>query len=173
MAMSIALLRAAIADFPDRPARVCEVVSRQLHEYAGGGQFVSVFLGVLDPGSGLMTYSNAGQNPPVLLSSACPEGLLLLKNTGMALGVDETEGWQTRQARLERGDALILYSDGITEAENVEYEFYEMRRLVQVARENAGRPALAIRNAILDSVQQFMAGAEQSDDIALLVIARQ
>jgi sigma-B regulation protein RsbU (phosphoserine phosphatase) len=173
MAMSIALLRAAIAEWPDQPAKVCEAVSRQLHEYAGGGQFVTVFLGVLEPGSGLLVYSNAGHNPPVLLSSTAPEAPLLLKNTGMALGVLEDSTWQSGRVQIERGDALILYSDGITEAENETYEFYQPQRLMEVTRENAGRPAVAIRDAILSSVQQFMAGAEQSDDIALLVVVRE
>jgi len=173
MAMSIALLRAAIAEFPDQPATVCKAVSRQLHEYAGGGQFVTVFLGVLEPGSGLLVYSNAGHNPPLLLSSTAPEAPLLLKNTGMALGVLEDSTWQSGRVQIERGDALILYSDGITEAEDEKHEFYQMQRLMEVARKNAGRPAAAIRDAILGSVQQFMGGAEQSDDIALLVVVRE
>ena len=173
MAMSIALLRAAIAEFPEEPARVCEAVSRQLHEYAGGGQFVTVFLGVLDPSSGLLVYSNAGHNPPLLLGAAYAEAPLLLKHGGLALGVVEDWAWQCGHVQIDRGDALILYTDGITEAENESDEFYTAQRLIEVARENAGRPAAAIRDAILGSVQHFRGGAEQSDDIALLVVVRE
>jgi sigma-B regulation protein RsbU (phosphoserine phosphatase) len=173
MAMSIALLRTALAEFPDQPDRVCEAVSRQLHGYASGNQFVTVFLGILHPRSGRLVYSNAGHNPPLLLGAAHPDGLVQLKKTGLALGVLEDSTWQCGRAQMERGDALVLYSDGITEAENEGQEFYRLYRLLAVARENAGRPAAALRDAILGSVQQFMGRAEQSDDIALLVVARE
>jgi phosphoserine phosphatase RsbU/P len=173
MAMSIALLRTALATHPDQPAAVCEAVSRQLQGYAAGNQFVTVFLGILDPRSGRLIYSNAGHNPPLLLGATQPGGLLQLKNTGLALGVLEDSIWECGCAQVACGEALILYSDGITEAENGQREFYRMQRLLAVARENADRPASAIRDAILDSVQQFMGGAEQSDDIALLVLARE
>jgi sigma-B regulation protein RsbU (phosphoserine phosphatase) len=173
MAMSIALLRAAIAEFPEQPAVVCQAVSRQLHEFAGGGQFVTVFLGILDPESGVLIYSNAGHNPPLLFSSAHSEAPLLLKNTGTALGVLEDGIWESGRIQMERGDALILYTDGITEAENEQHAFYRLPRLLDVARQSAGTPAVAIRDAILGSVRQFMGDAEQSDDIALLVVVRE
>ncbi len=172
MAMSIALLRTALAEFPDEPGRVCEAVSRQLHGYASGNQFVTVFLGILDPQSGRLVYSNAGHNPPLLLGDTHPEGLVQLKKTGLALGVLEDSAWQSQCAQLEPGDALILYSDGITDAENERQEFYRLHRLMAVAGDNAPRPAAAIRDAILASVQEFMGAAEQSDDMALLVVAR-
>lgn len=172
MAMSIALLRAALAEFPERPAAVLETVSRQLSHYASGGQFVTVFLGVLDVEPGQVVYANAGQNPPLLVRCAGPQAPVLLRNTGMALGVDEDAQWAARSAPIERGDALILYSDGVTDAENDRHEFFEMERLIAVARLNAGRPAAAIRDAVLDSVHRFTAGADQADDIALLVAVR-
>jgi sigma-B regulation protein RsbU (phosphoserine phosphatase) len=173
MAMSIALLRAALAEFPTEPARVCEAVSRQLHGYATGNQFVTVFLGILNPRSGRLAYSNAGHNPPILLGASQPDGLLQLKKTGLALGVLEDSTWESGCVQMEQGDALVLYSDGITEAENGRQEFYRLHRLLAAARENAGRSAAALRDAILDGVQQFMGGAEQSDDIALLVLVRE
>jgi phosphoserine phosphatase RsbU/P len=173
MAMSIALLRAALAECPDQPEKVCEAVSRQLHGYATGTQFVTVFLGILDPRSGRMVYSNAGHNPPILLGPTHAKGMLQLTKTGLALGVLEDATWQSVHAHMEPGDALVLYSDGITDAENEQREFYRLHRLLAVVQENSGRPANFIRNTILDSVRQFMGGAEQSDDMALLVVARQ
>lgn len=177
MAMSCALLRASIAEHPDHPELVCQVVNEQLIEYASANQFVTLFLGILDTQSGTMVYSNAGHNPPVLFNPSHSEPVRLLGNTGLPLGLMESFAWQPRQVQLAPGDLLILYTDGITEAESAPTESYELDRMITTARQAAiranGTRAEVVRDAILASVQQFTQGAALADDIALMVLARE
>ena len=173
MAMSSTLLRTYVAQYPDHPEMVFQRVNECLFQYATASQFVTVFLGILDPQAGTLLYSNAGHNPPILLSSAQPELVRQLKQTGLPLGMVEEVRWQMQRVQLVAGDVLILYTDGITEAENVHHEFYELKRLIEVAGANRNSAALALRDTILTSVHEFAAGAPQVDDIALMVLRRE
>ncbi len=172
MAMSCALLRAYLVEHPGRPAQACQIVNERLLEYATADQFVTVFLGILDPGSGTLTYANAGHNPPLLLSVSGDAPARWLVNSGPPLGTFEGVAWGAESVQTAPGDALILYTDGITEAESIADGFYEQERLAAAARAALGRPAEAIRDAILADVQRFTAGAPQADDMALMVLAR-
>jgi sigma-B regulation protein RsbU (phosphoserine phosphatase) len=172
MAMSCALLRTFIAEHSGQPELVCQVVNERLIEYTAASQFVTVFLGILDTASGTLTYSNAGHNPPVILSPSQDEPRLL-RNTGLPLGMFEEAGWQTGQTRLEPNDLLILYTDGITEAENEAYEAYELARLIETARTHSAGSAESVRDAILANVNDFTNGRPLGDDIALMVIRRE
>ncbi len=89
MAMSCALLRAYTGEHPNNPELACQAVNERLLEYATADQFVTVFLGILDPQSGTLVYSNAGHNPPILLRPNEPDRTQLLRNTGLPLGVSE------------------------------------------------------------------------------------
>jgi phosphoserine phosphatase RsbU/P len=179
MAMSSTLLRASLGEHPDRPDLVCQAVSERLLAYASAGQFVTVFLGILDPASGTLLYSNAGHNPPVWFRGSPAGDLPLLTRTGTALGVMEGLTWELANVRLSAGEALILYTDGVPDAQDPGGEFYRLDRLLGVIRAQApllaaagahpGR-AEALRDAILAGVASFTRGASQADDIALMVL---
>lgn len=173
MAMSCALLRAYTGEHPDDPDLACQAVNARLLEYATADQFVTLFLGVLDPASGVLVYSNAGHNPPILLRAAEPDLVVLLRNTGMPLGVDEDGVWPTRSVQMAPGDALVMYTDGVTDAESAEGEFYELRRLTAVLQASRGSTAQSLRDAILADVQRFTRDAVQADDMALVVLVRE
>lgn len=173
MAMSCALLRAYTGEHPDNTDLACQAVNARLLEYATADQFVTLFLGVLDPQSGALVYSNAGHNPPILLRAAEPEQVTLLRNTGMPLGVEESALWPARQVQMAPGDLLVMYTDGVTDAEDVDGAWYELDRLEAVVKRSRGGTAQAVRDAILADVQRFTRNAVQADDMALVVLVRE
>ena len=172
MAMSCALLRAYTGEHPNNPELACQAVNERLLEYATADQFVTVFLGILDPQSGTLVYSNAGHNPPILLRPNEPDRTQLLRNTGLPLGVSEEGAWSSKSVQLAPGDVLVLYTDGVTDAESADGDFYDLSRLVETTSQNAGSAAAELRDAILDDVHNFTRGAVQSDDMAVMVLAR-
>ena len=80
--------------------------------------------------------------------------------------------WEQRTIQIDPGDMLVLYTDGITEAQNAQETLFGEERLLEAARANLGRPALDVLNAVLAEVQRFVDGAPQSDDITLMIVAR-
>ena len=172
MALSLTLLRDQAVEHPLDPARVLREVNRRLIAGTDGNRFVTVFYGSLDVGSGRLTYSNAGHNPPLLARAASRESPTYLSRTGPLLGMLPEQAWQTSTTTLEPGDALVLYTDGITEAQGSAGDLYGMERLEAVVREACLRSACEVQEHILASVQGFLGDAPQWDDIALMVLRR-
>ena len=90
----------------------------------------------------------------------------------MALGVMEEASWQQKIIKFSPGDILLLYTDGITEAENQYGNFYGEHRILEVLRSHRDQTAQAIQNALLDDVRKFTGKAPKTDDIAIMVVAR-
>ena len=134
--------------------------------------FVTAFYGILDPITGELTYSNAGHNPPFLLSLRDGGTVHALTATGMPIGVDEDATWTQTTIQINPGDVLLLYTDGITDAQNSDGEFFKERRLIEVVQRNLGASAQEIQTRILEAVWEFVGEAPRFDDITLLVIAR-
>jgi len=182
MALSRTLIRTYAVEYDTQPELVFSAVHRRILSDTDTKQFVTVFYGVLDPTTGTLTYANAGHNPPYLFRAQDRAGAASdtlnhaheLNNTGPPLGMrmfsDMT--WDRRDVQLTPGDVLVLYSDGITEAEDSEQEFFEEERLIAAAGANLGRSAGEIQDAILTEVHKFAGDAPQSDDITLFVVAR-
>lgn len=130
--------------------------------------FVTLFCGVLDLRTGVLRYSNAGHEPPLILRPGRPPAWLDLP-PGFVLGAMEDSVFQTREARLEAGDTLVVYTDGVTEAMSPAGALYSEDRLRAEVERGAPLPPEAFARRILASVQQHAAGATQSDDITVLV----
>jgi PAS domain S-box-containing protein len=178
MAVSCTLIRTYAAEYDTEPGRAFGAVHRRILAETKSDQFVTVFYGVLDPTTGTLTYCNAGHNPPYLFRAAsrggsAQKGTLVeeLDGTGLPLGVRVSDEmtWGQRTVQLAPGDTLVLYSDGITEAQNLQRAFFGEARLLDVAQAHIGRSAQAIQNAIWAQVQEFVGDAPQIDDIALMV----
>jgi phosphoserine phosphatase RsbU/P len=172
MALSWSLIRTYAAEFPDEPARVVTAVNQRLLQDAHADQFVTLFYGVLDPDTATLVYSNAGQNPPLLVSGCGRTDWQKLAATGPPLGVLDDRSWSQRQLTICPGGTLILYTDGITEAQNERGNFYDRERLLISAQSRLGLPAEALAEGILADVNRFCDGQSQLDDIALLVAVR-
>jgi phosphoserine phosphatase RsbU/P len=145
-----------------------ERANRQLATDNDSAMFVTAFHGVLDLKTGALTYCNAGHNPPYLLRAA--GGRETLKPTGVAFGVAADLPYRAVETRLQAGDTLFLFSDGITEAFNPAGEEFGTERLEAALERVRGGSAAAIIGAILAATAEFAAGAEQSDDITALTL---
>jgi len=126
--------------------------------------FVTVFYGVLDLATGRFEYVNAGHNPPLRIS-AQGEAQYLPKTKAMALAVMEDIPFPPGELTLAPGDALLLYTDGVTEATSVDGELYGEARLLQVLQAFTDTDTLARNEAILADIRCFECGAMQADDI--------
>jgi serine phosphatase RsbU (regulator of sigma subunit)/DNA-binding NarL/FixJ family response regulator len=133
--------------------------------------FVSAFYAILDTATGRLTYANAGHPRPLHWQSAIGH-FHELAGRGMVLGVSAGVEYEERQINLAPGDLLILYTDGISEAVNIDLELFGQARLLEtVAAASSGSPQDVI-DAILAAVQSFSGEAPQADDFTLVVVKR-
>ncbi|MFZ2006646.1 MAG: SpoIIE family protein phosphatase [Stellaceae bacterium] len=142
--------------------------NRLLSSENAASMFVTAFHGVLDLKTGAMRYCNAGHNPPYLLRADGERQML--KATGLPFGVDEDRPYRIAETRLRPGDALFLFSDGITEAFNPAGEEFGGERLEAALGVTRGKGASSLVKDVLAATIEFAAGAEQSDDITLLAL---
>jgi len=132
--------------------------------------FVTVFCGILNFASGELRYTNAGHLPPVLVRGANEMGWLKIP-AGTALGVDEGAQYQTETTMLEPGDSLILYTDGVTEAMNAEYQLYSAEQFLDTLRSHPFGSSEENVHDIFASVKAHASGEPQSDDITVLTVS--
>jgi sigma-B regulation protein RsbU (phosphoserine phosphatase) len=170
MALSWSLIRTYISLYPSQPARALEAVNRRIVQDTLSDQFVTAFVGVLDPAAGTLEYGSAGHCPALLLPRSGEIRRLGL--TGMALGVREQEQWEQQRIHLCVGDLLVVYTDGVTEARNWKGELFRLERL-QLAAQQRGRPGTAgVVEQILAEVNAFTEREHLEDDIALIALER-
>ena len=131
--------------------------------------FVTVFCGVLDVSTGEVEYSNGGHNLPYVVSKGIVAALP--KTGGMALGVSESAEFHTGQLRLEPGDRLVLYTDGVTEAMDKNDRLFSEGRLETILCDMNGLSSKGVIEKVVEEVQGFSKGAPQSDDITILALA--
>ncbi len=169
MAMSWSLIWSYALQHPDAPATVFEEVNRKLLLHLGGSHFLTSFYAVLDPTTGKLSYCNAGQPPPLHLKDGKGK-IETLGRTGPPLGVLEGQKWEQIDTTLQSGETLILYTDGVTDANNASGEFYGVERLHAQAARLKGKSAQALLDSLLASIDDFVAGELHFDDTALIVI---
>jgi serine phosphatase RsbU (regulator of sigma subunit) len=174
MTSTRSLLRAYATDQPDQPDATLAAANRRITADTHGGLFITLVYAILEPATGELWYCNAGHNPPLLYHKSGAEQSLA--NTGVPLGVFEDARWGVREVQLDPGDTLVLYTDGITEAQNTQQALFGEERLRQAARQAAAAPPAGrseqMRVTILQEMERFTLGAAQSDDITLLVLTR-
>ena len=169
MALSRIVVRVNATWYMDRPAMAISNANAIIAADSKAGMFVTLFYGVLEVDSLTLTYVNAGHNPPIICH-ADDEHLTELTATGIAIGALEDAQYTADTATLKAGDIIVLYTDGITEAENAQQDMYGEERLNEVIRACRKQPAAEIITTILESVRTFTGGFTQSDDITLMVI---
>jgi DNA-binding NarL/FixJ family response regulator len=171
MALSSTLIRTYAKQYPTLPALSISTVNERILSDSRSGMFVTAFYAVLEPNSGRLRYVNAGHNPPILISNQKGKGIDRLQSTGMALGVMGEMIWKQKVTRLLPGDVLVMYTDGVTDAQDAHGQFYGEQRLLQVIR-RCNCPAQETLEVILEDVDHFTGGTPQADDITLLVVRR-
>ena len=157
----------SVADSDASPAETIRRVNGALVRRAVQSKFATVFHGLLTP-EGRMVTCNAGHNPPLLLRR---DGTTQwVTKGGLLVGVFEQAEFEEESFALAPGDALVLFSDGVTEAESVSGEMYGEERLLACLSGSANQSAAEIVQHVLDQVRVFSDGAGQADDITVLVV---
>ena len=153
------------------PGDVLREVNNLLVEDNETMMFVTLFYALYDPHSGLLTYANGGHNAP-LIRHADGSSTLLPLTGGIALGVIDGIEYEQAKVRLERGETLILYTDGVTEAMNEAEEEFGLDRLAAVLTSHPSNDPEEVNGAIFEAVRAFAGDAPQSDDITCLTLCR-
>jgi serine phosphatase RsbU (regulator of sigma subunit) len=172
MASSRTLIRSYAAEFPLQPELVLSNVNQRILTETHAGLFVTIFYGILDPTSGRLIYCNAGHNPPYILGPQEDDTVQVLHKTGMALGITKGAAWDRGEVMLSPGDILIMYTDGLTEAQNEQEILFSEERVEKTAQANLGRSAQEIQEAMLEEVHGFVGDAPRSDDLTLVILKR-
>jgi sigma-B regulation protein RsbU (phosphoserine phosphatase) len=133
-------------------------------------RFVSLFFGLLDPSTGEMVYCNAGHNPPFLVRAG--GAIERLPSCGTILGIFPDFGYDVKRCRLEPGDLLTLFSDGVTEENNPAGEEFGEERLARLLLERGKQGAASLVEGIRQAVLDWAAGAAAADDVTVLVARR-
>jgi sigma-B regulation protein RsbU (phosphoserine phosphatase) len=133
-------------------------------------RFVTFFFCVVNAATGETVFANAGQNPPIVVRASGETELL--EDGGPPLGIIAMATYAEQRINLARGDLLVLYSDGVTEANNANYDEFGEERFIEVLWRNRTQPAEAIAEAVTHALYAFAAGAPPADDITLVVAKR-
>jgi serine phosphatase RsbU (regulator of sigma subunit) len=178
MALSRTLLRTYAGQHPTQPERVLGAVNDRILSDTHTDMFVTVFFGVLDLSEGTLIYSNAGHNPSYLFAAQegreAPDPARELIRTGPPLGIVEEMTWEQGVVRMGSGDVLVLYTDGVTEAEDEQGGFFGSERLLEAVKANLPPPSAAqdVLDAVMAGVHEFVGQAPRFDDITLMVLGR-
>lgn len=149
-------------------ASVNKIVNRSFSEE----QFVSLFYAELTDGQkGLMLYSNAGHNSPIVFH-ARDQKIEMLEPTGQILGPFQNARYRVESTMLEKNDVVVIYTDGITEARRSDGSVYGEQRLIDRIKTLASKNASQICETLMKDVEIFSEGAEYSDDKTIVVIKR-
>jgi sigma-B regulation protein RsbU (phosphoserine phosphatase) len=131
--------------------------------------FVTAVCGVLDVASGELTFALAGHDPPVLIPAEGDPGPLQVEG-GRVLGLLEGSDYPVNRLRLGHRDAVVMYTDGVSEAQDTEGGFFELDRIVETLRRHRHEDVEAMTKGLLDAVRGFAGAAPQSDDITLMTL---
>jgi len=179
MALTRTLIRTYALEHPDDPALAFQRTNDRVHQDTQSQLFITTFYGIIDPLAHTITYVNGGHNPPYLFRTLPPVADSLnrspaesLTRTGIPIGMFEEAQWTHKTVPLHPGDLLILYTDGVTEAQNAAQEFFEEHRLLEVSQSSMGNPAQQTHDSILQTIRSFVGDAPQFDDITLMVVRR-
>lgn len=162
-----ALLKARILAHPDDPALALTEANQTLCANNQAHMFITVFLAILDLPTGTLTTLNAGHNPPLLRTR---EGWDYLRaKHGPALGISPKAKYPALPHTLLPGDRLLLYTDGVTEAQNPAHTLFGERRLLDAIQAASDSPQATL-DALLAAIGAFASTAPQADDITLLTV---
>ena len=170
-ALLMSNLQAAVRAFATeaaQPGELCHQVNRILCGRIAEDRFISFFYCVADADLGTLTYANAGHYPPILVRA--DGSVERLAAGGAVLGVFADGASEQGRVSIGRGDRLVLYTDGITEARDEHDEEFGEERLVALASQHRGCSAPALQARLIDAVATFTAGTFQ-DDATLIVLA--
>jgi phosphoserine phosphatase RsbU/P len=169
MALVVAMLR-VLVDEGLEPAELATRLNIQVSRHAPGSRFVTMVLGLYDPLTGALTYVNAGQNPPMLRRASGQYERLT--EGGVALGMFDLAAYTAGTVTLEAGDVLVLFSDGVTEAENRAGVAFEDAGLERVIAEHWWKDLHTLGTSVLSAVELHAYDTRIADDLTVLALRR-
>lgn len=166
MAVTRALFRTSTSH-DSHPGKIVSGINEMIVDDNDSSMFVTLFVGVLDLPTGRLRYSNAGHNPPLLIKSSSVEPLPCDAN--LPLGIMENWKYTTQETIIDYQTMIFLYTDGLTEAEDIHFNQFEEERIIEVAKQSTDNPKTLIEQ-MENVVNQFTGDAEQNDDMTMLAI---
>jgi sigma-B regulation protein RsbU (phosphoserine phosphatase) len=165
--------RAYLRVLAHRREDVGEILTRTnkvLAEDVGAERYVTLFVGRLDPATRALVYASAG-HPAAYILDAQGEVKTKLPRTGVPLGIHaDTQYQSSKEFLLDRGDMLLLLTDGLEEAMSAEDTFFGIDRVIEVVRTHRAEPAQQIVEALYQAVRRFAGNAPQLDDVTAIVV---
>jgi serine phosphatase RsbU (regulator of sigma subunit) len=169
MALLLAALRTLVEERME-PAALVARLNIQICRHSPASRFITLVYAIYEPATGRLTYVNAGQNPPLIRRR---DGRFeRMHGTGIALGLFEHAEYTAAETRLEPGDLLVFYSDGITEAEDPSGQPLEESGLELVLERHADKSPSVIASEVLAAVQSHASRARFADDLTILAVKR-
>jgi serine phosphatase RsbU (regulator of sigma subunit) len=152
------------------PQEVLNRVNRLVYEKSLPFQFVTLFLFLLSP-VGTGQFISAGHNPAYLFRAATGR-IEELAADACVLGMFDATTYQSRPFQLDKGDILVVYSDGLTDAQNPREEMYGEKRLLDIIRQQAPSGSSALELSVLNAIGEFTQGTPQTDDITFVIVEK-
>jgi sigma-B regulation protein RsbU (phosphoserine phosphatase) len=170
MALLLAMLR-TLVDEGLEPEPLVTRLNAQIWRHSPGSRFITFFYAVYQPVTGTLTYVNAGQNPPLVRRG--PGRYERLAATGIALGMFDQATYSAVETRIDPGEMLVLYSDGITEAENPAGQPLEEAGLEVILDSYPDESPAALSTQIIKGVERYAQASRFADDLTILILKRQ
>jgi len=169
MAVTHSLFRSASAH-DSNPSRIMHNLNETLCQGNDSNMFVTMFIGVLNLPTGRLRYCNAGHDKPVIISDGTARSIEATAH--LPLGVFPDTRYDSEERMLKGNDILFLFTDGLTEAKDMEHQQFRLQRVVDKLQSRDWSEAFQLVNGVEQEVRAFMDDAEQSDDLTLLVIKK-
>ena len=169
MALLLAVLRTLVDEKLEARALVARL-NTQICRHSPGARFITLFYGVYTPSTGALTYVNAGHNPPLL--KRADGSIERLGGTGIALGMFDGSTYDAVDTMVNAGDLLVLYSDGITEAEDPQGQPFEEAGLERFIAAHGGNSPAALAPALLQAIELHARDSRFTDDLTVLILKR-
>jgi len=136
----------------------------------GSEKFITFFWGILDTKSSAFRYVNAGHNPPYLANNG---KLKKLDKGGLILGIlDHGIDYVSEEIKLEKGDFIVMYTDGVSEAKNIDNDEFTDEKIINLLQNNLSTSAEELKNILIEEVSLFSAGRDQFDDITIITLKK-
>lgn len=169
MAVTRSIFRTIAASHTD-PKDIVRHINNAIAKDNNNNMFVTLFLGRLDLKNGELEFCNAGHNPPILVGHTPGQASYMDVLPNLPIGTMEDVDFEKQHIKLESGTTLFMYTDGLTEAENINKVLYGEERILELLKDTASDSSEEIIKKTLADVHRHVLDAEQSDDLTLLVI---
>ena len=171
MASLQASLRSEATRAPENLAAAVGNINRLVYEASASNRYATFFYGQYDPASGRFDYVNAGHNPPILVHGEGENTVVTrLEPGGTVVGLIEDSLYEQGSVQLHAGDVLIFFTDGISEAMNLDDEEWGEERLLETINERRHATAQELLDCLFDAATQYAGAAPQHDDMTLVVV---